>query len=323
VEKREKSFRIGTLVLENPFILAPLAGYTDLPFRQLCREHGAGLCYSEMISCHGLSFRQRNTFLLTATVAAERPVAMQLFGSDPEIMGEAAAILSELDIDLIDLNMGCPVKKVIKKEAGAALMRNPALAEKIIRRVVANTSLPVTVKTRTGWNHTSIIAEEFARMVEGAGASAITIHGRTWTDGFSGPVDRGTIARVKRAVGIPVIGNGDIHSHEEGIALMRETGCDGVMIGRAALGNPWIFKPQGGEPSLRRRLAGLARHLELIERWLPAEQMLGKIKNHAGKYFKGTPQGATLRRQIYEMESFEALQEMISSLQRQTNAVSN
>ena len=320
MEKRKEPFRIGALLLENPFILAPLAGYTDIPFRLLCREHGAGLCYSEMISCHGLTFQQRSTFLLTRTAAAERPVAMQLFGSEPEVMGEAAAILSELPIDLIDINMGCPVKKVIKKGAGAALMKNPALAEKIIGRVVANTPLPVTVKTRTGWNHTAIVAEELARMAEGAGASGIIIHGRTWTDGFSGSVDRGAIARVKRAVGIPVIGNGGITSYEEGLALMNETGCDGVMIGRAALGNPWIFRPQGGEPSMRRRLAGLSRHLELIAQYLPPEEVLAKTKNHAGKYFRGAPQGAGMRRMIYEAKSFVALQELIRSLQQKTAA---
>jgi tRNA-dihydrouridine synthase B len=314
VEKRQKKFQIGPLFLENPMILAPLAGYTDLPFRQLCREHGAGLTTSEMISCHGLTYRQRGTLLLTETTAAERPVAMQLFGSEPEVMGEAAAILSDLPIDLIDINMGCPVKKVIKKGAGAALMRNPALAEKIIKTVVASTSLPVTVKTRTGWNHSSIAAEEFARMVEGAGASAVTIHGRTWTDGFSGPMDREAIAGVKRAVAIPVIGNGDIRSYEEGLELMEKTGCDGVMIGRAALGNPWIFQPQGGAPSLRRRLTGLFRHLELIERHLPAEQVLAKTKNHAGKYFKGHPQAASIRKRVYDASSFTELKNTVQSL---------
>jgi tRNA-dihydrouridine synthase B len=323
VEKANYSFRIGPAALSSPFILAPLAGYTDLPFRQLCREHGAGLCYSEMISCHGLVYRQQNTLSMLASIEAERPVAMQLFGSDPAMMGEAAAILSEAPIDVIDINMGCPVKKVIKKGAGAALMKNMPLAEQIIRRVVAATPLPVTVKIRTGWNHTSIVAVDFAKMAENAGAKAVALHARTWTDGFSGETDWRMVAAVKNAVAIPVIGNGDIHSYEEGLARMAATGCDGVMIGRAALGNPFIFRPQAGEPSLRRRLTTLGRHLELIVQFLPAEQVLAKTKNHAGKYFKGTPQGATMRRLIYEAKSFEALQELISSLQRQANAVSN
>jgi tRNA-dihydrouridine synthase B len=323
VEKGNYSFSIGPVILASPFILAPLAGYTDLPFRLLCREHGAGLCYSEMISCHGLAYQQQNTHSLLASIEAERPVAMQLFGSDPAMMGEAAAILSEATIDMIDINMGCPVKKVIKKGAGAALMKNMPLAEQIIRRVVAATPLPVTVKIRTGWNHTSIIAEEFARMAEGAGAKAVAIHARTWTDGFSGETDWRVVAAVKKAITIPVIGNGDIHSHEEGLARMAATGCDGVMIGRAALGNPFIFRSQAGEPSLRRRLATLGRHLELIKEYLPAEQVLAKTKNHAGKYFKGTSQGATMRRLVYDAKSFEALQELISSLQAQADGVRN
>jgi tRNA-dihydrouridine synthase B len=311
VEKRQISFRIGSLILENPFILAPLAGYTDLPFRQLCREHGAGLCYSEMISCHGLVYQQKNTRILLASAEAERPVAMQLFGSDPAIMGEAAAILAEEPIDLIDINMGCPVKKVIKKGAGAALMKDMPLAARIIRRVVAATRLPVTVKIRTGWNHSTIVAEEFAKMAEDAGARAVAIHARTWTDGFSGDTDWRLVAAVKKAVTIPVIGNGDIRSYEEGLARMAATGCDGVMIGRAALGNPWVFGPQAGEPSLRRRLATLTRHLELVEQYQPAEQMLAKIKNHAAKYFKGHPGGATLRQEIFRQKSFPALQQLV------------
>jgi tRNA-dihydrouridine synthase B len=314
VEKRQNAFRIGSLVLENPFILAPLAGYTDLPFRQLCREHGAGLCYSEMISCHGLAYHQKNTLALLASIEAERPVAMQLFGSDPEIMGEAAAILSEEPIDLIDINMGCPVKKVIKKGAGAALMKNIPLAEKIIRKVVASTPLPVTVKIRTGWNHSTIIAPAFAQMAEDAGACAVTVHARTWSDGFSGETDWQVVAKVKSSVTIPVIGNGDIHSYGEGLAKMAETGCDGIMIGRAALGNPWVFQHQAGEPSLHRRLGSLNRHLELISLHLPVEQVLAKTRNHAGKYFKGTPQSSSMRRKIYEARSFAELRKLVQEL---------
>jgi tRNA-dihydrouridine synthase B len=323
VEKGDYAFRIGPVALASPFILAPLAGYTDLPFRQLCRECGAGLCYSEMISCHGLVYGQRNTTTMLASTEAERPVAMQLFGSEPEIMGEAAAILSELPIDIIDINMGCPVKKVIKKGAGAALMKNMALAEQIISRVVAATKLPVTIKIRTGWNHSSIVAEDFARMAENAGVKAVAVHARTWTDGFSGDTDWQVVAAVKKAVTIPVIGNGDIRSHGEGIARMAATGCDGVMIGRAALGNPWIFRPQPGEPSLHRRLTTLGRHLELIKQHQPAEQMLAKIKNHAGKYFKSIPQGTGMRRRIYEARSYEALENLIRSLAEGNNPVKN
>ena len=309
-------FFIGTLRIDNPFILAPLAGYSDLAFRLQCREHGAGLCFSEMISCHGLHFRQKNTLDLLKTVPAERPVAMQLFGAEPEVMGEAAAILSEQSIDCIDINMGCPAKKVIKKGAGCALMKEPALAAEIIRAVVKNSNVPVTVKFRSGWNHQAIIACDFARMAEENGAAGITVHARTWSDGFSGTADWRIISQVKQAVSIPVIGNGDITSHADGLRMLAETGCDGVMIGRAALGAPWIFSADAPEnPSLAFRLAALNRHLALIAEHQPKTPP-SQIKNHAGRYFKGVPGGAEIRRQIFSQTSFAAVEEVISSFSR-------
>jgi len=229
--------RIGSVQLDTPFILAPLAGYTDLPFRRLCRQHGAACCFSEMISCHGLTYEQEKTLHMLATHPEERPVAMQLFGAEPAVMGRAAAMVSSYPIDIIDINMGCPVKKVVKKGAGSALMKAPGLAREIIRQVVANTDKPVTVKMRSGWNHEQINAPEFAQMAEEAGAQAVTIHARTWSDGFGGTVDWRVIAAVKEAVRIPVIGNGDIRSRAEGQEMMAATGCDAVMIGRAALRN--------------------------------------------------------------------------------------
>jgi len=305
--------RIGTLNLDNPFVLAPLAGYSDLAFRLLCREYGASLCFSEMISCHGLHFRQKNTLDMLKTSAAERPVAMQLFGAEPEVMGEAAAILSELPIDLIDLNMGCPAKKVIKKGAGCTLMKNPALAAEIIRGVVKNSSVPVTVKFRSGWDHQSISADDFARMAEDNGAAAVTVHARTWSDGFSGTADWRIISQVKQAVSIPVIGNGDIQSHADGVRMLAETGCDGVMIGRAALGAPWIFSAEAPEnPSLAFRLTALKRHLALIAKHQP-DTPPSQIKNHAGRYFKGVPGGAEIRRQIFSQTSLTGVEEVIGS----------
>ena len=304
--------QLDSLTLDKPFILAPLAGYTDLAFRLLCREYGAALCYSEMISSHGLVYRQQNTFDLLQTVAEERPVNMQLFGAEPEIMGEAAKILCEtVAVDCIDINMGCPVKKVIKRGAGCALMRDPKLAEQIIRKVVANATVPVTVKFRSGWNHHTITAVAFARMAEDAGASLVTVHARTWTDGFSGEVDWGVIRAVKQAVKIPVIGNGDIESHHDGEMMMRETGCDGVMIGRAALGNPQIFKPGSMMPSRQSRLIALKRHLELIARFFPVERVLAKTKNHAGKYIKGLHGGSSMRARLYECKDFAELQQVV------------
>lgn len=304
---------IGPLQLASPFILAPLAGYTDLPFRLLCREYGAALVYSEMLSCHGLVFRQKNTLEMLATIGEERPVAMQLFGAEPEFMGEAAAYLSTLPIDAIDINMGCPVRKVIKKGAGCALMRQPKVAEEIIRRVRANTTLPVTVKIRIGWNHQEITGAEFAKMAEGAGAAAITVHGRTWSDGFGGTVNRTAIARVKEAVKIPVIGNGDLHCYQEGLEMMAETGCDAVMIGRAALGNPFVFRPEGRPTPLAGIMPALSRHLQLIERFCPVELVMARTKSQAGRYFKGQPGSSTLRKMIYETRSFAELKNLVEN----------
>jgi len=306
--------RLGPLQLSSPFILAPLAGYTDLPFRLLCREHGAALCYSEMISCHGLLYRQRNTLEMLDTVAEERPVAMQLFGAEPEIMGQATSYLSELPIDLIDINMGCPVRKVIKKGAGCALMRQPRLAEAVIRQVRAHTNLPVTVKIRLGWNHQEINGPEFAKMAEDAGATAIIVHGRTWSDGFGGIADRAGIARVKAAVNIPVIGNGDIHTYQDGLAMMAESGCDGVMIGRGALGNPFVFRPEGRPVNLAAILPSLLRHLELINHFCQPEKVLARAQNQAGRYFKGLPGSSDIRKKIYEAASFADLRLEIQRL---------
>lgn len=312
-------FSIGDLRIDSPFILAPLAGYSDLAFRLLCREYGAGLCFSEMISCHGLHFRQKNTLDMLKTVEAERPVAMQLFGSEPELMGEAAAILSGYPIDLIDLNMGCPVKKVIKKGAGCALMKDSPLAARIIRAVVKNSTVPVTVKFRSGWNHQTISACAFARMAEENGAAALTLHARTWSDGFSGTADWRLIRLVKQSVSIPVIGNGDVKSHADGLRMLTETGCDGVMIGRGALGAPWIFSADAADaaapenPSLAFRIAALNRHLTLIAQHQPHTPP-SQIKNHAGRYFKGVVGGSEIRRQIFNQTSYIGLKELISSL---------
>jgi len=306
--------QIKSLHLESPLILAPLAGYTDLAFRLLCRQFGAGLCYTEMISCHGLVYQKEKTQLLTRTVPEERPVALQLFGADPIIMGEAAALVSDMPVDIIDINMGCPVRKVTKKGAGAALMKDAYLAATIISEVCNNTNLPVTVKIRTGWNHDSIVAPDFAKMAEDNGASAIAVHGRTWSQGFVGQVDWQTIARVKKNVAIPVIGNGDVNTYQEALQFMDNTGCDGIMIGRAALGNPWVFSPEGIPTSLAKRMAGLKRHLELIQDFSNTDKILPKIKTQAGQYFKGIAGGSAIRMQIYQAGSFDEILKLTQSL---------
>ncbi|MFA7381923.1 MAG: tRNA dihydrouridine synthase DusB [Desulfurivibrionaceae bacterium] len=301
--------------MSTPFILAPMAGCTDLPFRLLCKEYGADLCYSEMIDCQGLVARQQDCLELLLTTAAEQPVIMQLYGNNPETMGEAAAILSEHPIAGIDINMGCPMEKIIQNGAGAALMKNPRLAEKIILSVCKNSTKPVTVKIRSGWNQHTITAPEIAKIAEDAGAQAIAIHARTWSDGFTGPVDYGVIRKTMAGVSIPVFANGDITSHEDGLALLKKIGCAGIMIGRAALGAPWIFSGKVNQhPSMSYRIKALLRHLALAEIHLGPEPNLSKIRNHAWKYFRGTTSGPTIRKQIDATTTYPELRILIHLL---------
>ncbi len=298
---------IGSIAFRSPLVLAPLAGYTDLPFRLLCKENGAAFCFSEMISCHGLVYAQKNTVELMQSVPAERPWGIQLFGNDPEIMGQAAAIASSHPVDLIDINMGCPVRKVTKKGSGSALMKDPQRAEAIIRAVCAHTSLPVTVKFRSGWTDSTINAPQFAAMAEAAGAAAVTIHARTWAQGFGGEADRQIIKAVKKAVSIPVIGNGDILSYDDGLEMMAETGCDAVMVGRGALGNPWVFLPTGRPVTLSGRLPLLVRYLELAQQYLQTDRVLFKIKNHTSKFLTGLAGAARIRQLIYSCPTVEEI----------------
>ena len=306
---------IGSISLESPLVLAPLAGYSDLPFRLLCRHFGAGLCVSEMISSHGLAYGQSKTISMLASCTEERPVSFQLFGADPAIMAEAAAILSSRQPDLIDINMGCPVRKVTKRGAGAALMTDIRLAEEVVRGVVENCSCPVTVKIRSGPDSANICAADFSLMAEENGAAAVAVHGRTWKQQFSGEADWQIVKVVKQAVKIPVLGNGDVENHEAAMIRMQQTDCDGVLIGRAAIGNPWVFSTSGRPSSLAPVVAAVRSHLELIDRHFDQpNRCLGSIKNHLGKYFKGFPGSARARKEIYQQADFTALKAYLHQL---------
>ena len=265
-------WKIGSVEIENPFVLAPMAGITDLPFRLLCKEQGADLLYTEMVSAKAISYHNRNTVSLMETDPKEYPVALQLFGSEPELMGEVAKSIEDQPFDILDINMGCPVPKVVNNGEGSALLKDPALIREIIKAVSGAVRKPVTAKMRIGFEGADVDPVEIARIMEDAGAAAIAVHGRTRQQYYSGRADWETIRRIKEAVSVPVIGNGDVDSPEKAEAMFRETGCDAVMIGRAVRGNPWIFREMNhyfatGEllpgPSLEELKEEILRHARM------------------------------------------------------------
>jgi tRNA-dihydrouridine synthase B len=306
----------------NPLVLAPMAGITDLPFRVICREMGAGLVYSEMVSAEALIRDSKRTVAMLSTDPRERPVAFQLFGSRPDSMAAATKILSAIETDLIDINMGCPVPKVLKSGSGSALLRDPGLAREIMKAVVEASSKPVTVKIRLGWDAKSIVAEEFARAAEAAGIAAITVHARTKAMGFSGKADWGRIRSVKDAVGIPVIGNGDVRTACDAKRMLDETGCDGVMIGRAIEGNPWIFREAKAflaagvlppKPSVEEREKVMLRHLRDVIALLGENVGVREMRKHLCWYTKGLPGGAEFREQVNHLSTIDEVRRAIGA----------
>lgn len=314
--------KIGTVELENNVILGPMAGVTDLPFRLLCREQGAGLVCMEMVSAKAVFYGNRNTKELLQVNPGERPVSLQLFGSDPEALSDIAARLEEGPYDLFDLNMGCPVPKVVKNGEGSALMKDPKLVERILSSMVRALKKPVTVKIRKGFNDESVNAVEIARIAEGCGAAAVAVHGRTREQYYSGKADWEIIRQVKEAVSIPVIGNGDVDSPEAAKRMLAETGCDGVMVARGAKGNPWIFKRiteylETGrippKPSREEVKAMMLRHGEMMVEFKGEAAAMREMRKHVAWYTAGWPHSAALRNDINAVETMEALRELIET----------
>ena len=312
--------RIGNTVLENNVILAPMAGVTDLPFRVLCREQGAGCVVTEMVSAKAVLYNNKNTRELLQIDPAERPAAVQLFGSEPDIMAEIAARLEEGPYDYIDVNMGCPVPKIVNNGEGSALMKNPERAKEVLTAMVKAVKKPVTVKFRKGFNDLSVNAVEFAKMAESCGVAAVAVHGRTREQYYSGKADWDIIRQVKEAVRIPVIGNGDIFTPEAAGRMLKETGCDGIMVARGAKGNPWLFGRinhylDTGEvlpgPSMAEIKAMILRHGRMLVQFKGEGVAMREMRGHMAWYTKGMPHSATLRNEINQVETLEGFVELL------------
>lgn len=307
---------IGNVELNNNLLLAPMAGVTDLAFRKICKECGAGFVEAEMVSAKAIFYGDDKTISMLNTDGEKRPISMQIFGNEPDVMAYAAEFLND-KADIIDINMGCPVPKVaIKSQAGSALLKNPDKIKEIVSAVVKAVSVPVTVKIRSGWDANSVNAVEVAKVIEEAGASAITVHGRTRAQGYSGNADWNIIKQVKEMVSIPVIGNGDVTSAEKAKEMLDFTGCDAVMIGRGVLGNPWLINEcvsylESGiiplKPSAREKIEMLKRHYQLLVDSTSEKQAILEIRTHALWYIKGMPKSAYIKNKICKTKNSEDL----------------
>ena len=321
-KNRIKPLTIGSVTIPNNLILAPMAGVTDLPFRLLCKEQGAGLLCMEMVSAKAILYKNRNTEELMAIDPRELPVSLQLFGSDPDIMAQIAHQIEERPFDILDINMGCPVQKIVGNGEGSALMKNPKLAGEIIEKCVKAINKPVTVKIRKGFDAEHVNAVEMARIAQESGAAAVAVHGRTREQFYSGKADWDIIRQVKEAVSIPVIGNGDLLCAEDVTAMYEQTGCDGFMIGRGAQGNPWIFQQilhtfNTGEhlpkPSFEQVTEMMLRHARMMIEYKGEYTGIREIRKHGAWYTAGYPKSAKLRVAINEVETYEQLEDLLKS----------
>lgn len=318
-----RQLKIGNVELPNPILLAPMAGVSDLPFRLLCHEQGAGLVCMEMVSAKAIAYRNRNTEKLMETSKREHPVSLQLFGSEPDLMAEIAAQIEERPFDILDINMGCPVPKIVGNGEGSALMKNPKLVEMIVTKVSRAIKKPLTVKIRKGFDDSSVNAVEIAKIAEASGAAAVAVHGRTREQYYSGKADWEIIRQVKEAVSIPVIGNGDVDSPKKAEMILQETGCDGVMVGRAARGNPWIFHEiteylktgtVPDRPSKEEIKAMMLRHARMQVELKGDYTGIREMRKHISWYTTGLPGSAKLRGKINSAESLKEIEELLAEM---------
>lgn len=306
--------RIGNVQLENEVFLSPMAGVTDLPFRTICKEKGCGMLYTEMINAKALCYDDENTKKMLKMEKDEHPVAVQIFGSDPEFMGKAASIMNRYPNEILDINMGCPAPKVVKNGDGSALMRNPKLAAEVLSAVVKNSEKPVTLKIRKGWDDDCINAVEIAKIAEECGISALAIHGRTREQFYSGKADWDIISEIKQAINIPVIGNGDVFEVQDAVNMLEKTKCDAIMIGRGSQGNPWIFKRINHymktgevlpEPTLEEKITTAIKHMNLAVAEHGEYVAVREMRKHIGWYLKGLKNSAKYRDQINKITDYK------------------